>query len=197
MGKYISFSPTASIPLFAASCFKKIASFIRKPLIVKKTNMPLKGVLFSPIKTKNFPHSNIKTCRLNGLEPYLVINFSNKECRFKGLTKLVLAHKMYGFPYYDKKGEYGISNRDNYVITGKTDAEFIKLQQFFSTKTALYLFEGTRYRMKYLEKYIFWHHKFCQQTEVVYFSDQNSFVVFKIQTGKVEKAGADNSFFGN
>ena len=117
--------------------------------------MPLKGVLFSPIKTKNFPHSNIKTCRLNGLSPYLVINYSNKECRFKGLVKLVLAHKMYGFPYYDKKGEYGISNRDNYVITGKTDAEFIKLQQFFSTKTALYLFEGTRYRMKYLEKYIF------------------------------------------
>jgi len=156
MGKYVSFSPTASIPLFAASCFKKIAArFGGKPLIVKKTNMPLKGVLFSPIKTKNFPHSNIKTCRLNGLSPYLVINYSNKECRFKGLVKLVLAHKMYGFPYYDKKGEYGISNRDNYVITGKTDAEFIKLQQFFSTKTALYLFEGTRYRMKYLEKYIF------------------------------------------
>ena len=26
---------------------------------------------------------------------------------------------------------------------------------FFATKTALYLFECTRYRMKYLEKYIF------------------------------------------
>lgn len=153
--KYILFSPIASIPLFAASCFKKISSFIRNPLFVKKTNMPLKGVLFSPKKTKKFPHSNIKTCRLDGSEPYLVINFSNKECRFNGLSKLVLAHKMYGFPYYDKKGEYGISNRDNYVITGKTESEFIKLQQFFSTKTALYLFEGTRYRMKYLEKYVF------------------------------------------
>jgi len=155
MNKYISFSPTVSIPLFGASCFKKLNRFNKQHLIVKKTNMPLKGVLFSPIQTKKFPHSNIKTCRLNGLDPYLVINYSNRECRYNKLPKLVLAHKMYGFPYYDKKGEYGISNRDNYVITGKTEEEFIKLQQFFSTKTALYLFEGTRYRMKYLEKYVF------------------------------------------
>ena len=33
--------------------------------------------------------------------------------------------------------------------------ELKKLHNFFSTKTALYLFESTRYRMKYLEKYIF------------------------------------------
>ena len=33
--------------------------------------------------------------------------------------------------------------------------ELIKLAKFFSTKTALYLFESTRYRMKYLERYIF------------------------------------------
>ena len=62
---------------------------------------------------------------------------------------------MYGFPYYDKTGIYGISNRDNYVITGKTDAEFMQLQAFLSTKLALYVFEATRYRMKYLEKYAF------------------------------------------
>jgi hypothetical protein len=69
--------------------------------------------------------------------------------------KLVLAHKMYGFPYYDVSGVYGISNRDNYVILNKTPEDFVKLQQFFSTKFALYIFEATRYRMKYLEKYIF------------------------------------------
>ena len=62
---------------------------------------------------------------------------------------------MYGFPYYDASGTYGISNRDNYVILNKTPDEFIKLKQFFSTKLALYMFEATRYRMKYLEKYIF------------------------------------------
>ena len=62
---------------------------------------------------------------------------------------------MYGFPYYDVNGKYGISNRDNYVILNKTPEEFKQLKSFFSTKFALYRFEATRYRMKYLEKYIF------------------------------------------
>ena len=65
---------------------------------------------------------------------------------------------MYGFPYLDEKGEYGISNRDNYVILADDIHTIDKLkiiQKFLSTKTSLFLFEGTRYRMKYLEKYIF------------------------------------------
>jgi len=66
-----------------------------------------------------------------------------------------LAHKMYGFPYLDKEGKYGISNRDNYIIIDKPLSELNKLKDFLSTKTALYLFEATRYRMKYLEKYAF------------------------------------------
>ena len=55
----------------------------------------------------------------------------------------------------NEKGEYGISNRDKYVILREDEEELKRLQRFFSTKTALYLFEATRYRMKYLEKYIF------------------------------------------
>ena len=31
----------------------------------------------------------------------------------------------------------------------------IRIQKFLSTKTALYVFEATRYRMKFLEKYAF------------------------------------------
>ena len=69
--------------------------------------------------------------------------------------KLVLAHKMYGFPFLDITGNYGISNRDNYVINNRSLLDLMKIREFFSTKTALYLFETTRYRMKYLEKYIF------------------------------------------
>ena len=65
-----------------------------------------------------------------------------------------MAHKMYGFPYIDTEG-LGISNRDNYVILNKDLKELNILRDFFATKTALYLFETTRYRMKYLEKYIF------------------------------------------
>ena len=69
--------------------------------------------------------------------------------------KLVLAHKMYGFPFLDKNGEYGISNRDNFIICDYTQEELEKIQHFLSTKLALYIFESTRYRMKYLEKYAF------------------------------------------
>ena len=62
---------------------------------------------------------------------------------------------MYGFPYLDGNGTYGISNRDNYVISGYTIKDLNKIKDFLSSKFALYLFESTRYRMKYLEKYIF------------------------------------------
>ncbi len=146
-----------SIPLFGASVFKKLQPFLRKgyPIRVKKTNMPRKRTQFSLSPHKNFPHSNIKTCILNHLNPQLVINYSTIECAFKGEPKLVLAHKMYGFPFLDRKGEYGISNRDNYVIRGKSLRDLERLGDFLSTKFALYLFEGTRYRMKYLEKYVF------------------------------------------
>jgi hypothetical protein len=74
---------------------------------------------------------------------------------YYGEPKLVLAHKMYGFPYYDKTGEYGISRRDNYVMLKLSNEENEQWKAFLSTKFALYLFEGTRYRMKYLEKYVF------------------------------------------
>ena len=81
--------------------------------------MPNKNAHFSPEKDIQYLYANIKTCKLGGannLSPQLEINYSNKAQAFSGKKKLVLAHKMYGFPYFDKKGEYGISNRDNYVI---------------------------------------------------------------------------------
>ncbi len=57
---------------------------------------------------------------------------------------------MYGIPYIDYNGEYGISNRDNYVILEEdksiSDLEIIKT--FLSTQTVLYLFDSTRYRME-------------------------------------------------
>ena len=62
---------------------------------------------------------------------------------------------MYGFPYYDVSGEYGISNRDNYVIYDRTDRDYKILKAFLSSKFAYYLYEATRYRMKYLEKYVY------------------------------------------
>jgi hypothetical protein len=62
---------------------------------------------------------------------------------------------MYGFPYLDSLGTYGISNRDNYIISGYPLKHLELLKVFLSTKLARYLFASTRYRMRYLERYVF------------------------------------------
>ena len=76
-------------------------------------------------------------------------------CPYYNKPKLVLAHGMYGFPFLDVKGEYGISNRDKYVIIDRSIEDLQKFKHFLSTKLAIYIFESTKYRMKYLEKYAF------------------------------------------
>jgi len=147
------------IPLCGSSIISKVKHYCSVGTInITKTNMPRKHISLSPHKSNKFPYINIKTCILTGKKkniPQLILEYSNEPCIFNGEKKLILAHKMYGFPLYDNKGIYGISNRDNYVIYGYNQQEFKSIQSFLSTKTALFLFETTRYRMKYLEKYIF------------------------------------------
>ena len=64
---------------------------------------------------------------------------------------------MYGFPYYDISGMYGISSRDNYIILEKdyNMRDLLIIQAFLSTKTGIFLFSTTNYRMRYLERYAF------------------------------------------
>lgn len=154
--------PNISIPLCYTTIIKKLIKWVNKvgSINVIKTSMRpgYKGLKTSSNMNKNFPFMNIKTCTLNSInyiQPQLQINYSNIKCSYHGIPKLVLAHKMYGFPYYDKNGVFGISNRDNYVIINKQDNELIKLQQFLSLKIAFLIYETTRYRMKYLERYAF------------------------------------------
>jgi len=124
-------------------------------LTVKKTNDPRRSVQLSLEKTNEYKYPAIKTCILNGVVPELVMRYSNEPCAYYNKPKLVLAHGMYGFPYYDKAGEFGICNRDKFVIQDKTNDEFEKVFEFLNTNLAKYIFESTRYRMKYLEKYAF------------------------------------------
>jgi SAM-dependent methyltransferase len=149
--KHISNRP---IPIFGQEVCKKIQILGLETLKVIKTNMPPKGVIISKTKTEGY-FCNIRTCKLKNNIPELEVDYSNKRLKYAGTPKLVLAHKMYGFPYLDISGNYGISNRDNYVIIKDNISDLIKIQKFLSTNTALYLFETTRYRMKYLEKYAF------------------------------------------
>ena len=154
------------IPVFGQAIIQKLQKYCIKPtatglkcntIEVIKTNMPSKKVKISADKTDEYKYENISTCRLkkDNVSPELIINYSNKPLAFAGIPKLVLAHKMYGFPYLDLSGQYGISTRDSYVILKETPEELRMCQRFLSTKTALYLFEATRYRMKYLERYAF------------------------------------------
>lgn len=161
---YVNFHHIAGqpIPMFGMTIIEKLQKWIIFDGVAKgyvkvfKTNMPpMKSKFTENPYTKEYPYINIKSCILEGLQPQLLLNYSDTVQAFQGVKKLVLAHKMYGFPYYDKNGNYGISNRDNYVIAGKTDSELMQLKAFLSTKLALYIFESTRYRMKYLEKYAF------------------------------------------
>ena len=157
---YVAFphTPGQAIPLFGSYLIHKLHPWLLKAgaLKVIKTNMPSKKSQFTEqAYTEAYPYANITTCTLERLQPVLLMNYSDIPQPFHGVKKLVLAHKMYGFPYWDKEGHYGIANRDNYVIVDKTPLQFARLQAFLSTKFALYLFAAARYRMKYLEKYAF------------------------------------------
>lgn len=158
--RYVDFylkTPTIPIPVFGQSVICKLQKFVETFGCIKvyKTNTPTKRAIISDFPLNPPNYKNIKTCILDNLNPQLVFNYSDIPLSHYGESKIVLAHKMYGFPYYDKLGEYGISTRDSYVIRDYTDYNFQKMMQFLSTKFILYLFESTRYRMKYLEKYIF------------------------------------------
>jgi len=130
-----------------------------KNIDVIKTNLPSKNIIISSFKNKDFIFSNISTCLIkrNGenIIPNLVINYSNKAMIGYGKEKLILANKMYGIPILDLSGIYGISNRDNYIIYKNNIDDLIKLYNFLSTKLVQIVFNTTRYRMMYLEKYAF------------------------------------------
>ena len=145
------------IPVFGQSVIKKLRPYLllAKPIAVLKTNLPRKNSKLSDTRSKSYLYPNIRTCVIEKLQPKLIINYSDTPQAFSGKSKLVMAHKMYGFPYIDVSGTFGISNRDNYVVCDRTKEDMDIMKTFLSTKTALYLFEATRYRMKYLEKYAF------------------------------------------
>lgn len=125
-----------------------------KSISVIKTNLPGKNVTLSPSKLGNHIYPNIKTRLQKNKE--LVIEYSNIPLIGYGKMKIVLAHKMYGIPYLDLSGEYGISNRDNYIIYKDKKEDLIKLYNFLSEdKRVQEVYDSTRYRMKYLEKYAF------------------------------------------
>lgn len=161
---YIDFPLQTNIPIPIPLCFASIVNKFLKivhqygALKVIKTNMPPNNAKISanPSLELDYPFKNIKTTALSkDKTPSIQINYSKMPLAHYGETKIVMAHKMYGFPYLDKEGTYGISSRDNYIINNRPIDELYLLNEFLSTTLILFLFDTTRYRMRYLEKYVF------------------------------------------
>lgn len=136
-------------------------------LKVFKTNMPSKHTDFLNTKSETYCYQNIKTVitqkhenantfkTMGGAIGEKKINWSNRPCIGHNRAKVILAHKMYGYPLLDLNGEYGISNRDNYIITEYNDDELEIIAKFLSLPFVIKIYDATRYRMRYLEKYAF------------------------------------------
>lgn len=159
LNKYISyvFRIGDPLPTSGYSIISKIHKHARQygSIQVEKTNMPPKATLISSKKSFIHCYKNIRTAHLSGNDVVLVTDYSDRVLKYNNLPKVIFPHKMYGFPFLDEYGEYGISNRDSYVYLSNNIDELRLVCNFFSTDFALYLFDCTRYRMKYLEKYIF------------------------------------------
>tara|TARA_A100001015_G_scaffold310091_1_gene410788 strand:+ start:22 stop:1599 length:1578 start_codon:yes stop_codon:yes gene_type:complete len=130
-------------------------------LTIKRSNIVKPGTILKTEKQDTFIYPNIRTAKLsckyknNKKNVKLVVEWSDKPLAYYNMSKLVLPHKMNGFPILDLKGEYGISNRDNFIFLSSDTNYLKKLEKLFSTYTFILLFDCTRYRMRYLENYIF------------------------------------------
>jgi tRNA1(Val) A37 N6-methylase TrmN6 len=151
------------IPTNGISIINKLLTYVDKVghLKVYKSNSPPKNSLFTNANANANPNPNanpnIQTTKLHKKTPLLIINYSNNLQHYANQPKLILAHKMYGFPYLDSSGIYGICARDNYILTSTDYSlnELKQIQAFLSTKIALFIFSTTNYRMRYLERYAF------------------------------------------
>ena len=159
--KFINYNlkPEFPIPINGINIINKLLIFtnIYDSLKIYKSSTTSKNSIINNDFGEKSIHANIKTTVLSNNNPTLVINYSNIAQQYNNEPKLIMAHKMYGFPYYDISGIYGISSRDNYIILEKdyNKNDLMQIQAFLSTKTALFLFSTTNYRMRYLERYAF------------------------------------------
>lgn len=157
LNKYIDFSLSYNIPipLQYGSITEKIIKISKKypALPIQKSNMPSRKTILVDEKTETFPYENISTYIQKN--PFLIKKYSNLPCAFYGESKIILAHKMYGFPFLDKEGKYGICNRDNYIISNSNLNELEIILHYLQHPIVYFLYETTRYRMRYLEKYAF------------------------------------------
>ena len=155
------------LPLCEIECINFLLPYVEKygHLKVHKTNMPSKNtstlrlqdnVTITQDLRETYSYNNIRTCCLVNGEPVLKYELSDKPCPYHGKKKVVLAHKMYGHPIVDITGYYGISNRDNYVVTElEKNEDYYLVAEYLRLPVIQRIYNSTRYRMRYLERYAF------------------------------------------
>lgn len=124
-----------------------------KPIIFYKTSTINKNTAVSNAYSDIFKYKNIKTCVLDKNKvPYLLFEYSDTLCQYAGKPKIVLAHGMYGIPFEDKTGKYGITKRDKYVIINNDIQNPEHMVWFLKTPLVSFMFENYKYRMRFIEK---------------------------------------------
>ena len=111
-------------------------------------------VLVALIFLYSFSGNDENTGSKSGLQAGDVI-INSETLNVNDVTSLKISDTDDSVHLSRQEGSWFVSNRDNYIIQGKTDREFRILKAYLSTRLVLFLFSTTRYRMKYLEKYIF------------------------------------------
>ena len=118
--------------------------------------------------------------------PSLTIDYSNKPLLYYGNKKVVLSNKMYGIPYYDTNGMYGISSRDNYLYVNNDDTICKKIYDYLNCKLIYMIYDSTRYRMCYLEKYAFEFIPNILEANIDIINDDTLYKLFNIDSREIE-----------
>ncbi len=163
--------PTYPLPVFGARVVSQLIPFVtafgHTPVVISKSAG--KNVTFSDISDGPHAYPVVKTCTLVNKQPVLSVKYSNHRLPYFGEPKIILAHKMYGLPYADITGKYGVSFRDNFIIpirtgenagkkgkaTQKEKHDLQLLVKYLSSDLAYYVYEAAKYRMRYLDRYAF------------------------------------------
>ena len=152
--------PFRSIPMKNINILNKLLIYteqygsLSKYIIV--TPLPARRFVFQNETTLEYCYKNIKSCILNDGIPEMKYCWSKKPGPFYclGLPKLVLAHSVYGFPYYDEKGVMGVANRGNFIFLGNNNY-LQHLYKLLNLKSIQFLYASTQYRMRFLDKSIY------------------------------------------
>lgn len=160
----------SAIPLLNPEFFQLVLEWMKKYKVqslseyIHKTNLPSIRNEFSKDKTSIHIYPNIQNCKLKSHliperrnQPCLHVRWSTQPCAWFGIPKIILSHKMYGCPYLDVSGTYGISNRDHYVIPLKSlpHKNYEQLVEVLQSNISILVMESMRYRMKFLEREAF------------------------------------------